>query len=321
MDTDAQNLKLISVVTPCYNEEDNVRDLYEQVCAVLDRFEDYRHEHVFIDNASTDGTVAILRELAGGDPRVKVILNARNFGHIRSPYYGMLQAKGDAVVVMASDLQDPPCLIGDFIAKWEEGYRMAIGVKTSSDESRLMYALRSVYYKLVRRLANVELVEHFTGFGLYDKQVIDILRSLNDPYPYLRGLIAEIGFDVAKVEFTQPVREKGITKNNLYTLFDMALLGLTSHSRVPLRLSIMVGFVSATMSLFVALFYLVYKVVFWDTFSLGIAPLVVGLFFFGSVQLFFLGIVGEYVGAIHTYAQNRPLVIERERINFDEEEA
>lgn len=309
-------MKLISIVTPCYNEESNVRELYQIIRQIMAGMADYHYEHIFIDNASTDRTAEILRELAGADKNVKVILNARNFGHIRSPYHAILQSRGDAVISIVADLQDPPEMIRDFIREWENGQKIVVGVKNKSEESKIMYNLRQFYYRSMSRLSQVELIEQFTGFGLYDRQVIDILRSLKEPYPYFRGLIAEIGFPRKVIPYVQPARKRGITKNNFYTLFDMALLGLTSHSKAPLRLAVIMGFASAVLSLGVAVFYLVYKLIFWQTFALGLAPLVVGLFFFSSVQLFFLGIVGEYVGSIHTYVQNRPLVIEKERINF-----
>lgn len=310
-------MKLVSIVTACYNEEENVREVCERVRKVMAGLPGYDYEHIFIDNASKDQTVPILRELAREDTRVKVIVNARNFGHIRSPCHAILQAKGDVVVSLACDLQDPPELIADFVHKWEEGYKVVMGIKKDSEESALMFALRRLYYRTLRRLSDVELVEHFTGFGLYDRQVIDVMRSINDPYPYFRGLIADIGFEIAKVEYVQPARKRGITKNNFYTLYDMAMLGLTSYTKVPLRIATMLGFASAALSLLVAFFYLVYKLIFWKSFELGLAPLVVGIFFFSSVQLFFLGIVGEYVGSIHTYVRHMPLVIEKERINFD----
>jgi glycosyltransferase involved in cell wall biosynthesis len=309
-------MKLISVVTPCYNEEDNVRDIYEQIKHVFAGLPDYTYEHIFIDNSSQDKTVAILREIAQADKNVKVIVNARNFGQVRSPYHAVLQASGDAVIALASDLQDPPQLIPDFVRKWEEGYQVVMGVKSESQESLIVFGLRKLYYRLLRRLSDIELVENFTGFGLYDRQVIEVLRSLNDPYPYVRGLIAELGFESARIEYTQPARKQGITKNNFYSLYDLAMLGLTSHSKVPLRLATMMGFLSAAVSLLVALFYFVYKLLFWANFSVGSAPMVIGLFFFSSVQLFFLGIVGEYVGSIHTQVLKRPLVIEKKRINF-----
>ncbi len=308
-------MKKISIVTPCFNEEENVQELYERIKRVMADF-DYEYDHIFIDNASTDRTVPLLRELAEQDKRVKVIINARNFGHIRSPYYALLQASGDAVISMASDLQDPPEKIPEFIRKWEEGYKVVIGVKTSSQESGLFYFLRTMYYRVLRRMSDVRLIENFTGFGLYAKQVVDILREFRDPYPYFRGLIADIGFEIAEIEFTQPRRKRGISKNNFYTLYDLAMLGLVSYTKIPLRLAAMFGFLSAAISFLVGLVYLVYKLVDWQNFTLGLAPVVIGLFFLGSVQLFFLGIIGEYIGQIYTLTIHRPLVIEKERINF-----
>ncbi len=312
-------MRLISVITPCYNEEDNVAEVYRQVKAVFDGLPQYDYEHLFIDNASTDGTVAILREIAREDRRVKVIVNARNFGHIRSPYHAVLQAKGDAVIGIVADLQDPPEMIKDFIAKWEEGYKVVLGIKEKSEESRLFFLLRGLYYKVLRRLSDVELIEHFTGFGMYDRQVIEVLRGIEDHYPYFRGLIADIGFENAKITYHQPTRKRGLTKNNFYTLFDMAMLGLTSYTKVPLRLATIFGFGCSALSLAVALAYFIYKLLFWKSFTLGVAPLVIGLFFFASVQLFFLGVIGEYIGAVHTQVLKRPLVVEKERINFDSE--
>jgi glycosyltransferase involved in cell wall biosynthesis len=310
-------MKNISIVTPCYNEEENIQDLYSQVKEVIGSCGQYQYEHIFIDNCSTDRTVPILRAIAEKDKNVKVIVNARNYGHIKSPYYAMMQATGDAVILIVSDLQDPPTLIVDFIKKWEEGYKIVIGVKSKSEESTLMYSIRKLYYRTLNRLSEAELVENFTGFGLYDRQIMDILKRIEDPYPYFRGLVAEIGFERATIEFVQPIRKKGKTKNNFYNLFDMALLGMTSHSKVPLRLATLTGFVSAFISLVVGLAYFVYKLLNWNSFSVGIAPVVIGLFFFASVQLFFMGIIGEYIGSIYTQVRKRPLVIERERINFD----
>jgi glycosyltransferase involved in cell wall biosynthesis len=308
-------MKKISIVTPCFNEEENVRELYERIHRIMENL-DYEYEHIFIDNASTDRTVGILRGLAAQDKHVKVIINTRNFGHIRSPYYGLLQASGDAAIVMASDLQDPPEKIAEFIRKWEEGFKVVIGVKTHSQESGFFYFLRSLYYRVLRNLSDVRLIDNFTGFGLYDQKVIEILRQFNDPYPYFRGLIADIGYEMAEVLFTQPRRKRGISKNNFYTLYDMAMLGIVSYTKVPLRLAAMLGFLSAAISFLVGLAYLVYKLVDWQNFSLGLAPVIIGLFFMGSVQLIFLGIVGEYIGSIYTLAVRRPLVIEKERINF-----
>ena len=309
--------KLISVVSACYNEEGNVRECYEQVKKVFAEIGRYRYEHLFIDNASKDGTAAILRDLAAKDKNVKVILNARNFGHIRSPAHGMLSARGDAVISVVSDLQDPPELIKEFLQKWEEGFLVVLAVKANSDESPLFFAIRKGYYELIARLAEIELVKNATGFGLYDRRVIDVLIEIDDPYPYFRGLISEVGFPVATIPYHQPVRQRGITSNNLYRLYDMAMLGITNHSKVPLRLATMLGFAVSLLSLFVAIGYFIMKLLYWDSFVLGLAPLEIGLFFFGSVQLFFIGILGEYIGAIYTQVQKRPLVVERERINFD----
>ena len=309
-------MKLISVVSGCFNEELNVRDLYEQVKQVFADLGAYSYEHIFIDNASKDRTVEILKEIARDDERVRIIVNARNFGHIRSPYHALLQAKGDAIISMASDLQDPPVLIKEFIKKWEQGYKVVVGVKNESHESAVVFALRSAYYKVLGRLSDTELIRNFTGFGLYDKQIIDVLRTFDDSYPYFRGLIAEIGFESTTIPYVQPKRKRGITKNNFYTLYDLAMLGLTSHSKVPLRLATMMGFFSSAVCLFVGLFYLLYKLLFWSSFTVGIGPVVIGIFFVASVQLFFLGIVGEYVGSIHTQVLKRPLVVEKERINF-----
>jgi glycosyltransferase involved in cell wall biosynthesis len=308
--------KLISVVSGCYNEQDNVRECYEQVKKVFAELGRYRYEHIFIDNASRDGTRKILREIAAADPNVKVILNARNFGHIRSGYHAMLQAKGDAVISLVSDLQDPPELIKQLVAKWEEGYRIVVAIKENSDESPIFFAVRRAYYSLVTRLAEIELNKNATGFGLYDRRFMDVLAELDDPYPYFRGLVSEIGFPSAKILYHQPVRKRGLTSNNFYSLYDMAMLGITNHSKVPLRLATMLGFAVSAFSLLVALIYIALKLIFWQQFELGLAPLVVGLFFFGSVQLFFIGILGEYIGAIHTQVLKRPHVVELERINF-----
>jgi glycosyltransferase involved in cell wall biosynthesis len=311
--------KLISVVSGCFNEEENVRECYEQVKKVFQEIGRYRYEHIFIDNASRDGTLAILREIAAKDKNVKVIVNARNFGHIRSPYHAMVQAHGDAVISLVSDLQDPPELIKEFIKKWEEGFFVVIAVKENSDESPVFFAIRRIYYEIVSRLAEIELNKNATGFGLYDRRFIDILAEIDDPYPYFRGLVSEIGFPVAKIPYHQPVRKRGITSNNFYRLYDIAMLGITNHSKVPLRLATMLGFAVSFLSLLIAFGYLICKLVYWNSFQLGLAPLEIGLFFFGSVQLFFIGIVGEYIGAIHTQVQKRPHVVELERINFESE--
>lgn len=309
-------MKLISVVTPCYNEADNVRALHAQIREAFAKIPGVDYEHICIDNASKDGTVAVLRELAREDKRLKVIVNARNFGHIRSPHHALLQARGDAAILMASDLQDPPSLIAEFVKKWQEGYKVVLGIKTTSEESPVMFFVRKVYYDLIGRLSEIELAKNNTGFGLYDRAVLDVLRTVDDPYPYFRGLICDIGFEQARIEYTQARRRRGITSNNFYTLYDMAMLGITNHSKVPLRLATILGFAMSAFSFVIGCGYLVAKLVFWDKFVLGTAPILIGLFLFSSVQLFFIGILGEYIGAIHTQVLKRPLVVEKERINF-----
>jgi len=309
-------MKKITIVTPCFNEEANVEPLYARVKEIFKALGAYEYEHLFIDNASLDGTPALLRKMAAADKNVKVILNTRNFGHIRSPFYGLLQAEGDAAVLLAADFQDPPELINDFLREWEKGYKVVLGIKTNSAESGLMFALRKFYYNLVDNLADVRINKNNTGFGLYDKRVIGELKRLDDPYPFFRGLVSEFGFEAAKIEYFQPGRKRGLTKNNFYTLYDIGMLGIINHSKVPLRLAIFAGALLAVINLVVAFGYLVYKLVYWDSFSVGIAPAVIGLFFFASVQLIFLGVIGEYIGAIYTQTLKRPLVIEKERINF-----
>jgi glycosyltransferase involved in cell wall biosynthesis len=309
--------KLITIVTPCYNEELNVRELHRRVLAMAASLPEYRFEHLFIDNASKDGTVSVLREMAAEDAGVKVIVNTRNFGQVRSPMHAFLQAEGEAVGILFADLQDPPELFVEMIREWGKGFPIVAAIKTSSEENGLMYRLRSAYYRLVARLTDVEVLEHFTGFGLYDRSAVEQIRTnFRDPYPYFRGMIAELGLPCARVTYNQKRRERGITKNNFYTLYDMAMLGITNLSKVPLRLVIFFGFISALISLALGTFYLAYKLIFWNSFSVGMAPLVLGLFFLGSVQLIALGIIGEYIGSIHTFVLNRPLVTEKERINF-----
>lgn len=309
-------MKLISVITPCFNEEENVAEVYRQVREVFATLAGYRYEHIFIDNASEDRTVEILKTIAAKDRNVKIIINSRNFGHIRSPYHALLQSNGDAGIMLVADLQDPPGMIRDFLEKWEEGYKIVLGVKTRSKETPAMFVIRKLYYNLINWLSEIKLNKNSTGFGLYDRKVIEILREMNDCYPYFRGLVSEIGFESAKIEYTQPTRRRGITKNNFYSLYDIAMLGITNHSKVPLRLAAMVGFLLSAASLLVAFGYFVAKLVFWDKFSIGMAPLIIGMFFLASVQLFFIGIIGEYIGSIYTQTLKRPLVIERERINF-----
>lgn len=311
-------MKLISVVTPCYNEEANVKEVSERVRAVMAGFPAYRYEHIFIDNDSKDSTVAVLKSLARQDRNVKIIVNSRNFGHLRSHVHAIYEASGDAVMLLFSDLQDPPELLRDMLLEWERGTLIVLAIKNTSEESGLMFAIRTAYYRLVSKLADIQVYEHFTGFGLYDRRVIDILRNrFHDPYPNFRGMIAEVGFEPVKIQYDQKRRSRGITKNNFYTLYDLAMLSITNLSKVPLRVFTFTGFALSLVSLLTAVFYLVYKLLFWNSFTVGVAPVVIGVFFLLSIQLIGLGIVGEYIGSIHTMVQNRPLVIEKERINFD----
>lgn len=309
-------LRKISIVTPCYNEEENVEELYRQVKAQFDLLADrYTYEHIFIDNASTDRTVELLKGLAAKDKNVKVIVNAMNFGHIRSPFYGLCQAEGDAALLMVADLQDPPELIPQFLEQWESGRSVVVGVKNKSKESPLMYALRGLFYKIIRAISETRQVENFTGFGLYDQSFVKLLRAVDDPYPYMRGLVAEYGGDLGQVFYTQPRRLHGKTHNNFYTLYDMAMLGFVNHSKVPLRLAAFVGGGLTVVSLLVLLALLITKCC-WNSFELALPAAITGLFLMGSLLMFFIGVIGEYVGNIFTQVRRRPLVIEKERVNF-----
>jgi glycosyltransferase involved in cell wall biosynthesis len=307
---------MISIVSGCRNERDNLRDLVARIESNLSKAGEVDYEIILIDNASTDGSQEVLRQIAKTNCRVKVILNTRNFGHIRSPYHAILQGKGDVVIYLASDLQEPPEVIPELLAKWKEGADVVAAVKTESEESPAFFLVRRFYYWLLQELADVQTIPNFTGFGLYSRRVIDYCRQLHDPYPYFRGLISEIGLPVSIVKYRQPKRMRGFSKNNFYTLYDMAMLGITNHSKVPLRLATLSGFLLSILSFLVGMGYLVYKLLFWERFTLGIAPALIGIFFFCSVILFFIGILGEYIGAIHTQVLRRPLVVEKERINF-----
>lgn len=310
--------KLISIMTPCYNEEDNIEDLYSQVKGIFEnQLCDYDYEHVFIDNCSKDQTVRILKAIAQKDKRVKIIINARNFGFVRSSYYGLIQPDGDAVIFLMADLQDPPSLIVDFVSKWEEGYKVVQGVRKNSRESFVLFKVKKLYYYVLSVISDVELTRDTTGFGLYDKCVIQSLRKIDDPYPYFKGLISELGFEIAEVEYVSAARKRGVSSANFFMLYDFALLGITSHSRVPIRIATMAGFVMAIISLHISIAYLIAKLLDSSFLPLGIASLHITLFFFSSVQLFFIGLIGEYIGLIHLRSLKRPLVVERERVNFD----
>lgn len=309
--------KTISIMTPCYNEEANVFSVYNQVREVMAGIGKYEYEHVFIDNSSTDNTVAILKSIAAEDKNVKIIVNSRNFGHIRSPIHGLFQCRGDAVIGIVADLQDPPPMIADMIREWENGAYCVLGIKRSSEEHSLMFWLRKQYYRLVERLSSIETIQNYTGFGLYDRKVVELVRSFEDPYPYFRGMIAEIGLPTVKLLYDQPARKFGVTKNNWYTLYDIGMLGIISNSKVPLRLAALAGFIGACLSFFIALSYLILKLIFWSTFSFGLAPMLIGVFFISSLQLVFLGVMGEYIGSIYTQVQKRPYAVELDRINFE----
>ena len=308
--------KLVSMISPCFNEEENVDELYRRACSVMSQLPQYDFEYVFIDNASTDRTVEKLKAIAAKDARVRVIVNMRNFGHLRSPYWGIIQTRGDVTVYFASDLQDPPEMVPEFLAAWEEGYKIVLAVKPVSQTNPVVHWLRRSYYRVLDAISEVSVVKDATGFGLYDRSVLDLVREVDDPYPFLRGLICELGFPIKTIAFNQPRRQRGITKNNFYTLYDMAMLGIVSHSVVPIRLAAMFGFATGFLSILVALVFLVLKLTLWSRFPIGVAPIVIGMFFMFGVLLLFIGILGEYIASIHNYVRNRPVVVERERVNF-----
>ena len=309
--------KTITIVSPCYNEQEIIAEFYKRVNAVISTCTNYNFEFLFIDNASTDGTLAILKDMASKDSRLKIIVNLRNFGHIRSPYWGIVQSGGHATIYLASDLQDPPELIPEFIEAWEQGFKVAWGIKPISEMSRITHTIRRLYYKLLNRISNVPHVRDATGFGIYDKSVLDQIREINDPYPYLRGLISELGYEVKQIPFVQPRRLAGMSKNNLYTLYDIAMLGIISHSLIPIRMASFFGFFIGAASILAALLFLVLKISFWDQFPVGYAPMMIAIFFMFGLLMCFIGLLGEYIGSIHTYLQKRPIVVEKERINFD----
>ena len=318
-------MKTISIVVPCYNEEENVEALYQAIKDVFHRdLKNYHYELIYIDNDSSDRTRDIIRDLCAADKGVKGILNAKNFGQFNSPYYAMLQSSGDCTVLMAADFQDPVEMIPRYVKEWESGYKIVIGIKESSKENKIMYWLRSCYYKMIKKLSDVEQIEHFTGFGLYDKTFIEVMRNLDDPTPFLRGIVAELGFRRKEIPYEQPKRRAGKTSNNFYKLYDAAMLSITSYTKVGLRLATIFGSICSFASMMVALVYLILKLLYWDRFPAGMAPLLIGMCFLGSVQIFFIGLVGEYILSINARIMKRPLVIEEERINFtctEEDEA
>ncbi len=305
----------ISIITPTYNEKDNIEKLCNEIKGEMSKI-NLDYEHIIIDNNSSDGTIEKIKDLAKSDKNLKIIINLKNYGHIRSPFYGLLQSTGDATILMAADFQDPIDLISKYIDEWKKGNKIILGEKITSDENKIKFSLRKLFYNFLNYLSEFELTKNTTGSGIFDKSVIEKLRLLNDPYPYFRGLINEIGIEIKTIKFNQPQRKYGVTKNNFSTLYDIAMLGIVKHSRRPLRFMVLIGFLSSAISLMVALFYFIYKLLFWNSFSLGLAPIIIGIFIVSSIQIALLGLVGEYIGIILLHQRNLPLVIEKERINF-----
>lgn len=313
-------MKKISILIPCYNEEDNVQPIYEAVSNILKtECSSYDYEILFIDNHSTDATQHILRKTCEKDDKVKAIFNVKNFGQFNSPFYGILQATGDCVISMVCDFQDPVELIPQYVREWENGYKIVIGIKTNSEENKFVYFCRSLYYKFIKKFSEVEQIEHFTGSGLYDRDFVEVLRGLDDTKPFLRGIVAELGYKRKEIPYTQPKRKAGKSKNNWYTLYDAAMLSITSYTKIGLRLCTFFGFALGLICAVIGLAYLIYKLIYWDSFIAGLAPITIGLFFIGAVQLIFIGVLGEYILNINQRVMKRPLVIEEERLNFDKE--
>lgn len=313
-----QARKTISIMVPCYNEEENVVPLSKAIIETIEtELPAYDYELLFIDNCSKDNTQALIRELCRQNPKIKAIFNAKNFGQFNSPYHGMCQTTGDCTITMCADFQDPVEMIPQFVKKWEEGYKIVCGIKTSSRENPIMYFLRSCYYRAIKKMSAVEQIEHFTGFGLYDKRFIEVLRDLKDPTPFIRGIVAELGFKRCDIEYTQPKRRGGKSKNNWYSLYDAAMLSFTSYTKIGLRLATFVGFCLSALSFLAAIVYLILKLLYWDRFPAGTAPILLAVLLLGSIQLFFIGLLGEYILSINQRSMNRPLVVEEERINFE----
>ncbi|MGL5721666.1 MAG: glycosyltransferase family 2 protein [Brevinema sp.] len=310
-------MKKISIVIPTYNEEENVELLAGTLQGILsNKLSQYEYEIIFIDNDSEDSTRIKIEGLCRLHPQIKAIFNAKNFGQMRSPFHALTQSSGDAVILMCADFQDPPEMLPQLIQEWEQGFKIVTAIKTKSKENFILYTLRSIYYKLIKYISHTDHIEHFTGFGLYDKTFIDVLRTLDDPEPYLRGIVAELGFKRKELPYQQLLRRAGTSKNNFYSLYDIAMLGITSHSKIPLRIAVFFGFFFSGLSFLVAMVYFTIKLLFWNTFNLGLAPLVIGVFLLGSVQLFFIGLLGEYILNINTRVIKRPIVVEERRINF-----
>ena len=305
----------ISIITPTFNEAQNIKKLCLDIKSEMEKI-NIDYEHIVIDNASTDKTIDILKEICTEDKNVKVIINTKNYGHIKSPFYGLLQSTGDASILMASDFQDPVNLISQYIEKWKNGSKIVLGEKITSEENNLIFSIRKFFYNFLNRISETELTINTTSSGIFDNSVIEKLKKINDPYPYFRGLISELGEKIVTIKFNQPKRKFGKTKNNFFTLYDIGMLGIVKHSKMPLRIMILLGFLFSIVSFFIALFYLIYKLLFWNSFDLGVAPLIIGIFGFASLQILLLGIIGEYVSVVLTHLRNLPLVEEKERINF-----
>ena len=314
-------MKKISILIPTCNEEDNVIPLSEAIIDVFkNALSNYDYEIIFIDNYSSDKTRDKIEILCSKNKKIKAIFNAKNFGQAKSPFYGLIQATGDCVILMCADFQDPVDMLPKFVEEWENGFKIVIGIKTTSNENKLMYFFRTCYYKIIKKIGDVEQIEHFTGFGLYDSMFIQVLKKIEDPIPYLRGIVAELGFERKEIPYEQAKRKSGKTKNNFFSLYDIAMLGITSYSKVLLRIATMLGFAFSAISLLIALIYFILKLIYWSSFPLGTAPILIGIFLIGSIQIFFIGLLGEYVININTRAMKRPLVVEERRINFDDEE-
>ena len=309
-------MKKISIVVPCYNEEENVEPISEAIISEINKLQNYTYELIFIDNCSTDKTREKLIQLCDKNKNIKAIFNAKNFGQFNSPYYGLLQTTGDCTMLICADFQDPVDMIPKFVQEWESGYKIVIGVKNKSKENRIMYFLRSCYYKLIKKISDTEQIEHFTGFGLYDKDFIEVLRKLDDPTPFLRGIVAELGFQRKEITYEQQKRRAGKTHNNFYKLYDAAMLSFTSYTKIGLRLATFLGIFVGIISFIIGIVYFILKLIYWDRFAAGMVPVLIGMFFLGALQLFFIGFLGEYILSINTRVMKRPLVVEEKRINF-----
>jgi len=307
--------KLISIVTPCFNEAGNVEELYLEVSKIM-KLLPYSYEYIFIDNCSTDSTVSIIKKLAKKDKNLKLIINARNFGHIRSPQHAIYQTTGDACILIHSDLQDPPSLLKKFITEWEAGFKIILGQTVNYEGSKLIFYFKKKYYRWMNKISDTQILQNCTGFGLMDKEVVNHMRDMNDPYPYLRGLLVEIGFPIKLIPYKKNLRKKGKSNSTIFILYDYIMLGITQHSIVPLRIITLFGFIISILSIFAAIFFFLAKILFWNTFNAGGAPLLISIFFFGSVQAFFIGVLGEYIASVNTRVRRVPLVVESGRVNF-----